>query len=137
MSQITVRHEAGDRFRIAVRGHEVVVDQPAPSSGDAGPTPTELFVASLAACAGFHAHRFLARHGLGDRELTVACDFAWAADHSRVAAISLRIEAAHGFPAALRPALLRVLEHCTVHESLVHVPTVLFDIAAEPVAPVA
>ena len=71
MTTITVRHEARDRFRISIRGHEVLVDQPLPASGDAGPTPTELFVASLAACAGFYARRFLARHGLPDGELAI------------------------------------------------------------------
>lgn len=129
MAQITVRHESLDRFRIAVRGHEIVVDQPAPSSGDAGPTPTELFVASLAACAGFYARRFLARHGVADGELVVVCDFGWAADHSRVTAIALRLETPEGIPAELHPALMRVLEHCTVHESIRAVPTVSYEIA--------
>lgn len=134
MSQIDVRHEADDRFRMTVRGHEIVVDQPAPSSGDAGPTPTELFVASLAGCAGFYARRFLARHGIGDGELAVRADFSWAADHSRVAEIRLRIETAHGIPESLQPALMRVLEHCTVHESLRQPPIVSFDVVPEDAA---
>ncbi len=128
MSQITVHHETVDRFRIAIRGHEIVVDQPAPASADAGPTPTELFVASLAACAGFYARRFLARHGVGDGELSIGCDFGWAADHSRVTAIALRIQTPHGIPDELHPALMRVLDHCTVHESLRAAPTVSYDI---------
>ena len=127
MSQISVRHEAADRFRIVVRGHEVVVDQP--GSGDAGPTPTELFVASLAACAGFYARRFLARHGVADGELGVTADFTWSADHSRVTAIALRLETPRGIPDDLRPALQRVLDHCTVHESLRLVPAVTYEIA--------
>ena len=131
MSQITVHHEALDRFRIEVREHTVVVDQPIPASGDAGPTPTELFVASLAACAGFYARRFLTRHGLAEGELEVTADFAFSADHSRVAAIAIRIEAPGGVPETLRPALMRVLEHCTVHESLRETPTVSFDLVAE------
>ena len=134
MSQITVHHEALDRFRIEVRDHMLVVDQPAPTSGDAGPTPTELFVASLAACAGFYARRFLARHDLRDGDLAIAADFAFSADHSRVAAVAIRLEVPGGIPAALRPALMRVLEHCTVHESLRDAPTVSFDLVAD-VAP--
>lgn len=128
MSQIAVRHEAVDRFRIQIRGHEVVVDQPAPASGDAGPTPTELFVASLAACAGFYARRFLARHGVADGELSIACDFGWASDHSRVTAVALRVETPRGIPEELHSALMRVLEHCTVHESIRETPTVSYEI---------
>ena len=128
MSQIVVHHEEIDRFRISVRGHDIIVDQPGPASGDAGPTPTELFVAALAACAGFYARRFLARHGLADGDLSIACDFAWASDHSRVTAIAMRVETPTGIPAELHPALMRVLEHCVVHESIRAVPTVSYDI---------
>jgi putative redox protein len=128
MTHIDVRHESGDRFRISVGGHDIVVDQP--GNGDAGPTPTELFVASLAACAGFYARRFLSRHGVTDGELSVACDFGWAADHSRVETISLRVDTPRGVPEELRPALTRVLDHCTVHESLRITPRISFEIAS-------
>jgi uncharacterized OsmC-like protein len=133
MSQLTVQHESGDRFAIQIRGHRVIVDQP--GSGDAGPTPTELFVAGIAGCAGFFARKFLARHGIEDGELSVACDYTWASDHSRVEAVTLRIESARGIPEDLRPALVRVLEHCTVHESLRTPLTVTFEIETKvPVA---
>ena len=60
---IRIDYETGDRFTIDVRGHRLVTDQPG-RDADAGPTPTELFVASLAACVAFYARRFLARHHL-------------------------------------------------------------------------
>ena len=126
MSRLTVQHESGDRFAIQIRGHRVIVDQPA--SGDAGPTPTELFVAGIAGCAAFFARKFLARHGIEDGELSVACEYTWASDHSRVEAVALRVESARGIPEDLRPALMRVLEHCTVHESLRVPMTVTFEI---------
>jgi uncharacterized OsmC-like protein len=50
------RYLGGDRFVLEVRGHQLYVDQPREAGGsDAGPTPTELFVASLAGCVGFYA----------------------------------------------------------------------------------
>ncbi|HAF11508.1 MAG TPA: osmotically inducible protein OsmC [Chloroflexi bacterium] len=130
MAAITVRHEARDRFRISIRGHDVVVDQPLPASGDAGPTPTELFVASLAACAGFYARRFLARHGLPDGELAVSCNFGWTPDHSRVASIALRVELPNGVAGGLEIPLLRVIERCTVHQSIREMPVVTCELAA-------
>ena len=130
MTPISVRHETNDRFRISIRGHEVVVDQPAPAGGDDGPTPTELFVASLAACAGFYARRFLARHGLRDGELAISCEFGWAQDHSHVDSIALRVELPAGVPKGLEAPLLRVIEQCTVHESIRQVPVVTCLIVA-------
>lgn len=130
MSTISVLHETGDRFRIKIRDHDVVVDQP--GSGDAGPTPTELFVASLVSCAAFYARRFLARRGVGDGELSVTGAFTWAEDHSRVTAVAIHVEAARGIPEDLHPALARVVEHCTVHESIAKHVEVTWDFAARP-----
>ncbi len=115
---ITVRHDTKDRFRIDVRGHEVVVDQPAPASTDAGPTPTELFVASLAGCAAFFARRFLARHGLADGALAVVADFGWAADHSYVDRVRLRVELPEPLSPELEAGLLRTIDRCTVEMSI-------------------
>src|SRR5581483_11585364 len=100
MSRIQVRHEGGDRFRVAVRGHEIVVDQPVEEGGgDAGPTPTELFVGGLAACVGFYAERYLRRHHLATDGLAVQCDFSFAPDRpSRVSEVELRVLLPPGFP---------------------------------------
>lgn len=126
---ITVHHEAKDRFRIDVRGHEIVVDQPAPASDDAGPTPTELFVASLASCAAFFARRFLARHGLPDGELTVTCDFGWAPDHSRVDRVSLRIEVPEPLPLDVEAGMLRAVDRCTVESSIRAQPVITREVS--------
>jgi len=56
VQSMSVRYCGGERYDIAVRGHTLTVDQPADAGGeDAAPTPTELFVASLASCVVFHA----------------------------------------------------------------------------------
>jgi uncharacterized OsmC-like protein len=53
MSTLTTWHLDGDRFAISIRDHMITVDQPVADGGqDTAPTPTELFVASLASCVG-------------------------------------------------------------------------------------
>src|SRR6266508_4543566 len=62
---LAATHLHGDAYEIQIRGHRLTVDQPVEAGGaNLGPTPTELFAASLAACVGFYAGRFLRRHGL-------------------------------------------------------------------------
>jgi uncharacterized OsmC-like protein len=131
MGEVVVRHERGDRYWVRVRGHEVFVDQPVDDGGeDTAPTPTELFVAGLAACVAFYAGRFLRRHGLSEDGLAVECDFAFAADRpARVGEISLRVCLPEGFPEERRKALRSVVEHCTVHNTLRQPPVV--EIALE------
>jgi len=120
MSGIFVSYEGGDRFEVDVRGHRLVVDQPVGDGGDdAGPTPTELFVVGLATCVGFYAERFLRRHGLPVDGLAVGCDFAMSEDRpARVTTIDLRLRLPAGFPQERRAALDRVVEHCTVHNTM-------------------
>jgi len=63
----------------------VVTDQPHDAGGDdVGPTPTELFVTSLASCVGFYAERFLRRHRLPVEGLRVECEFEMGERPSRV-----------------------------------------------------
>ncbi len=126
---ITVSYEGGDRLRIDVRGHAVVTDQPIEDGGeDAGPTPTELFAASLAACVMHYAQRFLRRHGLTTDGLRVSCDYAWAEGPHRVGSIDLEVDAP-GLVEARRQAFIRVIEHCTVHTSITHTPAITIRVA--------
>lgn len=121
---ITVAYESGDRLNIGIRGHEVTTDQPVKDGGaDTGPTPTELFVASLAACVGHYAQRFLRRHGMSTEGLRVSCDYSWAENPHRVGAIDL-VVTAPGLVDAKREAFARVIDHCAVHTSITHAPAI-------------
>lgn len=120
MAGLSVRHLAGDRFAIRIRGHEVVVDQPFEAGGDdTAPTPTELFVGSLAACAAFYARRFVRRHGVADGELSVECDYAMSTEPpGRVTGITVRLTVARELPDEIRAGALRAADQCTVKNSI-------------------
>lgn len=132
MGEMRIEHEGGDRYRVRIRGHEVLVDQATEDGGeDAGPTPTELFVAGLASCVAFYAGRFLRRHGLPTEGLAVDCSYAFAEDRpARVGKVTIAVRLPEGFPEERRAALLAVVEHCTVHNSLRQPPEV--EIALGP-----
>ena len=133
MGTLTVTHLDGDRFRIGIRGHEILVDQPVADGGaDTAPTPTELFVASLTACVGFYAHRYLARHGLPVAGLGVTADYATATQPARVSDINISIQVPDGVPEERLGALLAVASHCTVHNSLTVPPTVSIVLVESP-----
>jgi putative redox protein len=129
MANIVVRYLQGDRLTAAVRGHEVTVDQPVSDGGeDLAPTPTDLFVSGLATCVGFYAERFLRRHGLDPTGLVVECDYDFSeARPARVSEIRIAVTAP-GLPDGRREPFARVIEHCTVHNSLVQPPTVMIDL---------
>ena len=136
MPNLNVAHQAGDRFQLQVRSHQLTCDQPsADGGGDQGPTPTELFVASLAACVGFYARRFLARHHLEAAGLRVEAAYTIRPGRpARVATITLRLLLPQPLEEHRRRALLAVVEHCTVHNSLRTPPEVRITLA-EPARP--
>lgn len=122
---VRVLHLGGDRFDINVRGHIIRTDQPAGDGGeDTGPTPTELFIASLAGCVAFYARRYLERHALPTEGLAVDADFHMGSRPARVATIEVRLTIPAGVPVERREALLAVASHCTVHNSLITTPEI-------------
>jgi putative redox protein len=134
-AQVDVRFQEGEAYEIRLGEHTVVVDQPVDAGGnDTGPTPTELFVASLAACVAFYGGRYLTRHGLSRHGLSrdglrVTASFDMATDRpARVAAIRLTLHLPDGVPDERRPALRAVAAHCTVHNSIVDPPEVTLDL---------
>ncbi len=128
--RMDIRFVSGEAYEVAVRGHRVLVDQPADVGGqDSGPTPTELFVASLAACVAFYAGRYLTRHGYSRAGLGVSASFDMATDRpARVSGIHLAVQVPASLPAQRWPALRAVVSHCTVHNSLAAPPQVIIDL---------
>jgi uncharacterized OsmC-like protein len=133
---------AGDAYEIRVRDHVLTVDQPRSDGGrDTAPTPVELFVSSVAACAAHYAGRFLDRHGASREGLRVQGRFRMADDRpARVSEISLAVRAP-ALPEDRLPALRAVVSHCTVSNTLARPPethlTVVCGAEAEPATPAA
>lgn len=126
-------YQGGDRFTLRIRDHHVYTDQPHGAGGsDAGPTPTELFVASLAGCVGFYAERYLHRHELPTDGLRVRARFAVGVQPARVASIVLDVVLPQPLAEHRRPVMQAVVEHCTVHNSIVLPPDITIRIAPDP-----
>jgi uncharacterized OsmC-like protein len=118
-----VVHHGDDQFDIVVRGHRITVDQPEEVGGqDTAATPTELFVSALAACVGFYARRFLARHRLPEH---VEVDCKWWMDKapSRVGAVEISVSVPY-LPPDKVDRFQKAIEHCTVHNTLLRPPHV-------------
>ena len=128
--RMDVRFAAGESYEVTVRGHQFLVDQSADSGGhDSAPTPTELFVASLATCVAFYAGRYLTRHGYSRDGLAVSAGYDMASDRpARVSGIRLTVQVPADLPPQRWAALRAVVSHCTVHNSLAFPPSVTIDL---------
>jgi uncharacterized OsmC-like protein len=122
---IRVEHKENDLFAISVRNHILNTDQPTEAGGsDLAPTPTELFVVSLASCVAYYARRFLARHSLPSDGLSVVTTYSMAERPTRVSEIQVSIHLPAEIPEDAHARLLAVASHCTVHNTLANPPRV-------------
>lgn len=127
---IGVDWSEGDRFDIRIRNHALIVDQPFEDGGtDSGPTPTELFVASLAGCVAYYAARFLRRHHVPTEGLRVACGWSMSSDSPhRVEAIDLNVLTSSQLDDKQIERLRAVVERCTVQNTLNVPPKVRIEL---------
>lgn len=129
--RVVASYVGGETYAAVTRGHAVLTDQPATAGGhDAAMTPVELFVTALCSCAAFYAGRFVDRHGLDRDGLQVTAEFAMATEGpARVRGITLEIQVPGGVPPGRQAALLAVVGHCAVQNTLRHAPDVAIELA--------
>lgn len=123
--KLTAAYHGGTRYDITCGQHRVVTDQPVEDGGqDAGMSPVELFVGSVASCVAYFVGGFCARHNISREGLSIEAEWAIAENPHRVGRIEVIIHLPHRIPAELKERLVKVAHGCTVHQSLTVAPNV-------------
>ncbi len=126
---LTVSFHGGMRHDIVSGKHRVITDQPVEDGGhDAGMSPVELFVGSVASCVGYFVGQFCARHDISREGLSVDAEWAMAEGPHRVGKIALAIKLPHRLTPDMKERLLKVAHGCTVHQSLSGAPAVTIQL---------
>jgi len=120
----------GVRFDVTSGNHTLVTDQPvADGGGDAGMSPVELFVGSLASCVGYFVARYCARHQIPCEGFTVDAEWSYAEQPHRVGAVEIKLNLPAELTLDQRDKLLKVAHGCTVHQSITVPPKVEIHVA--------
>jgi uncharacterized OsmC-like protein len=101
--------------------HTILTDVPMNMGGaDRAPKAPELFVASLGACIGSFVVDYCQRAGVDTRDMAVEMSFDGAQNPVRLVNLRAKIVLPHGGEEAVkrREAILKVAEHCTLHETI-------------------
>ena len=133
--EINVEHLGSLQFQIKTRGHSIVSDQPVEHGGyDEGMTPPELFLASLGSCAGYYAAQYLRKHKLAAEGtvVRVTCDKV-KEPVPRMDNFAIDIQVPVELSAKDRQGLHEAVEHCLVHNTLLHSPKISIQVES-PVA---
>ena len=116
---MVVTHEGGVKFATEIRGHRVVVDQPAGVGADEGPMPLELLGASVGTCVALYVQQFCETRGLPYEGMRVEVEQIGARNPSRVARFDVRVVLREEIPSEYAGMLERVAKSCPAHNTLV------------------
>ena len=129
--RIESRFEGGLSVSAEVRGHRIRTDQPAAAGGDGGAaSPFDLFLASLATCAGYYALQFCRQRGIDEAGLAVALEVEKDPDSGRLRQLALEVSPPAALPEKYRDALLRAVDQCAVKRALVAPPAMTAKLVA-------
>lgn len=126
---IQVNFPGGKRVDATVGAHVVRTDQPATPGGDAtAPTPFDLFLASLATCAGIYVLGFCQSRGIPAHGIGITQHPTYDAATKRLTRVGLEIRLPSGFPEKYRAAVIQAAAGCKVKQALDAPPE--FDVTA-------
>jgi ribosomal protein S12 methylthiotransferase accessory factor len=123
----------GEKYRIDVeyKGFTVKTGQPVRDGGDGtAPSPFDLFLASLAACAGYYALAFCKERQIATEGLAVTMTAERGAVSKMIDKVSIEVVSPAGFPEKYRAALVKAIDHCTVKAHILRPPQ--FEIVLKP-----
>lgn len=127
---LTISFPGGKRVDAAFGPHVVHTDQPASGGGeDSAPAPFDLFLASLATCAGIYVLGFCQARGIPTEGITLVQRDVTDPVTKHLDTVQLEIRLPESFPAKYREAVVRAAEGCKVKKLLAHPPVVQVSVA--------
>ena len=130
MPEITVKHMGDMKFETQMGTHKLVIDVPPENNGkDRGPTPPQLFIASLSSCIAVFATSYCKNTGINVEGLSVTLAFDKLTEPSRLGNLKAVIKIPKGDVEKREKAVIRAAEYCLIHETIRSSPEI--EIALE------
>ncbi|MFT3842610.1 MAG: OsmC family protein [Myxococcaceae bacterium] len=129
---LVVTIPGGRKVDVAVRDHLIHTDQPVDNWGmDTGPTPYELFLASIGACAGIFVQGFCAARSLPTDEIRIVETPRYDVQ-GVLREVSLEVMLPADFPERYRNAVVKAIDGCSVKKAIAAQPAISVSIATPP-----
>ncbi len=122
--EITVDFPGGVRVDAQFDSFVVKTDQPVADGGEnSAPSPFDVFLASLATCAGFYVLGFCKRRGISSEGIRLIQKLERDSTTKMVSKIIMEIQLPQGFPEQYLSAVVRAAESCLVKKHLEKPPS--------------
>ncbi|WP_316364799.1 OsmC family protein [Candidatus Thiodiazotropha sp. CDECU1] len=123
MQSIQVSFAGGKRIQAKVGDYTIDTDQPVKYGGDASaPAPFDLFLASLATCAGIYAWNFCDSRKLSTEGMDLHMDCVSDEKKKMILKIIFRLTLPDGFPEKYRSGIIKTMELCAVKRHMQETP---------------
>ncbi len=125
MAQMIVSFPGGKRVDADYNGFTIRTDQ-LPRGGGEGsaPQPFDLFLASIATCAGIYVKGFCDTRNIATEDLSVEMSIIPDPVGHRIGRLKLNIVLPAGFPAHFKDAVVRAADLCAVKQHLLQPPVI-------------
>lgn len=114
-NKIEVTFPANLRVEAKYKGFTVITDQPVYAGGDgSAPSPFDLFLISIATCAGFYLLAFCRERKISTEGARVIMSMEKNPEKKMIDRIILDLFLPAGFPEKYREAVIRAVNNCSV-----------------------
>jgi ribosomal protein S12 methylthiotransferase accessory factor len=120
---IKVTFPGGLRVDAEYKGRVIQTDQPVYQGGEGtAPAPFDLFLASLATCAGFYVITFCQKRGISTESASLVMKTEKNPESKRIEKISIEIQLPPEFPEKYKSAVIKAVDTCTVKAHILNPP---------------
>jgi putative redox protein len=126
---MVVTFPGGKKVDATFDGMTVCTDQPAGVGGEgSAPTPFQVFLASLATCAGIFVLGFCESRGLPTKGIRIVQKNIFDPAAHRLSRIDISIELPKDFPAKYHDAVIRAADQCLVKRTIAAPPEMVVGV---------
>ncbi len=117
-----IAYKGGKKFIATSRGQQMIIDLPVEKGGtDKGMTPPETFIAALASCMGVYILNYCKNVKINTNNMLLSVQWEKALNPARISDVKVKIELPKMLNKDRQDALIKVAEHCLVHNTI-HTP---------------
>jgi putative redox protein len=130
MNEMKVTFPGGKRVDAEYKGFVIKTDQPAYAGGEgSSPAPFDLFLASIATCAGIYVLGFCQNRGIPTDQSSVLMRMHKSPETKMINEIDIEIDLPAEFPEKYKKAVIKSVNSCSVKAHMVDPPR--FEIVAK------
>ncbi len=118
----------GKKVNVEYKGFVIKTDQPVYQGGEGtAPAPFDLFMASIATCAGYYVLAFCQRRGLPYEDISIVQKKEKNPETKRIEKIYIDINLPPDFPEKYKTAVIKSVNSCSVKVHMLNPPEFIVE----------